>query len=529
MLVFPARRPGGGPFDGESMEIENGRASATRGDEAAPTPTARSGRLRSALRLAEVRLRLPLVLVVAAIVVGRWDVLRNYWDRWTRGMTAESIAGNAVSTDTEYFCPMDPGVLSDWPGRCGVCNMALVRRKKGEAAMLPDGVVARMQLSPYRVQLAGIRTAGAEYRKLAREWSTSGFVIRQGDLARIEVEVPGRQAPWIEDGSQASVSCTELAGVSLEGRVRRIPNEDGRGHDGRTVAILVERAPRELRSGLVATVRFSGPAADLEPFRSLPRNPPALVPGEPRRLYSCAEHADSTALKSGRCPLDNKERDLRLLGDLERVGWWCPMHPNVTADRPGGSCRECGGMELRPRVFGYAPAGQVLAVPQSAVVDTGDRKVVFVEEMPGMFDGIEVELGPRCGDYYPVIKGLEPGRRVAIAGAFLLDAETRLNPNLAAGYFGASGGRREAATSPPASSATREGQGTASPLDQLSPRDRALADKQKRCPVTGMALGSMGMPDRQTVSGRVVFLCCDGCRAKLLADPSKYLAKLPPQ
>ena len=509
------------------MEIENGRASATRGDEAAPASRTRSSRLRSVLRLAEVRLRLPLVLVAAAIVVGRWDVLRNYWDRWTRGMAAESISGNAVSTDTEYFCPMDPGVLSDWPGRCGVCNMALVRRKKGEAAMLPDGVVARMQLSPYRVQLAGIRTSAAEYCKLAREWSTSGFVTRRNDSVRIEVQVPGRQAPWIEDGSQASVGCTELPGVTLTGRVRRIRNEDSAVRDGRTVAILVERAPSELRSGLVASVRFSLPAADLEPFRSMPRNPPALTPGEPRRLYSCAEHADSTSVKPGRCPLDNKERDPRDLGVLERVRWWCPMHPNVTADAPGGSCRECGGMELRPRVIGYAPAGQVLVVPQSAVVDTGDRKVVFVEEMPGMFDGIEVELGPRCGEYYPVVRGLEPGQRVAIAGAFLLDAETRLNPNLAAGYFGASGGRRGASAPPPVPAAGREGPSAASPLDQLSPGDRALAERQKTCPVTGMALGSMGMPDRQEVSGRVVFLCCEGCRAKLLADPSKYLAKLP--
>ena len=66
---------------------------------------------------------------------------------------------SAVSADTEYFCPMDPGVVSDWPGRCGICNMALVRRKRGEAVALPDGVVARMQLSPYRIQLAGIQTA----------------------------------------------------------------------------------------------------------------------------------------------------------------------------------------------------------------------------------------------------------------------------------------------------------------------------------------------------------------------------------
>ena len=47
--------------------------------------------------------------------------------------------------------------------------------------------------------------------------------------------------------------------------------------------------------------------------------------------------------------------------------------------------------------------------------------------------------------------------------------------------------------------------------------------------MTGLALGSMGTPDRQVVSGRVVFLCCGGCRNKLLAEPAKYLAKVPSQ
>ncbi len=56
---------------------------------------------------------------------------------------------------------MDPGIVSDWPGKCGICNMALVRRKRGEAVALPDGVIARMQLSPYRIQLAGIQTSPA--------------------------------------------------------------------------------------------------------------------------------------------------------------------------------------------------------------------------------------------------------------------------------------------------------------------------------------------------------------------------------
>ena len=72
---------------------------------------------RAAFRLAEVRLRVPIVLVVAAVVVGRWDVIRNYWDRLTRRAPVESVAGRAVSGDTEYFCPMDPGIVSDWTSR----------------------------------------------------------------------------------------------------------------------------------------------------------------------------------------------------------------------------------------------------------------------------------------------------------------------------------------------------------------------------------------------------------------------------
>ena len=81
--------------------------------------------------------------------------------------------------------------------------------------------------------------------------------------------------------------------------------------------------------------------------------------------------------------------------------------------------------------------GLVLCVPESAVIDTGSRQVVYVESMPGTFDALEVRLGRRCGGFYPVWDGVESGQRVAAAGAVLLDAETRLNPSLAASYFGA--------------------------------------------------------------------------------------------
>jgi Cu(I)/Ag(I) efflux system membrane fusion protein len=73
------------------------------------------------------------------------------------------------------------------------------------------------------------------------------------------------------------------------------------------------------------------------------------------------------------------------------------------------------------------PKDEVLSVPESAVIDTGGRKVVYVEAEPGVFDGRVVVLGPRIGDRFPVIEGLAPGEKVAAAGAFLIDAESRLN------------------------------------------------------------------------------------------------------
>jgi hypothetical protein len=510
------------------MDTNNVRASTDRAESDRPPGGVVRRRLWSAIRLAEVRLRLPLILVVAAVVVGRWDSLRNHWDRMTRGETSESIAGHAVSADTEYFCPMDPGVVADWPARCGVCNMALVRRKRGEAAMLPDGVVSRMQLSPYRVQLAGIRTEPVEFRALSRDWGTSGFVTRQVDTASVEVEVPPRQAPWIVEGSEAEVTCTALPDRALMvGQVQSLTRDQRGNGEWRSATVLIPKPPRDLRNGLIAAVRFTIPVATLEPFRSMPRNPPPLTNGEPRTLYVCLHHPDSTATVSGRCSLDGTNRVPRDLADFERVRWWCPMHPAVKAKRPGASCRECGGMELRPRVVAYAPPGQVLAVPQSAVVDSGELTVVYVEGMPGMFDGVEVELGDRCGDFYPVVRGLEAGQRVAVAGAFLLDAETRLNPGLASSYFGASRGRRDTKTTNSKPVASRDEPAPAAALDRLDPPDRSLAEVQKVCPVTGLALGTMGTPVRQVVSGRAVFLCCAGCRSKLLADPDRYLAKLP--
>jgi hypothetical protein len=61
---------------------------------------------------------------------------------------------------------------------------------------------------------------------------------------------------------------------------------------------------------------------------------------------------------------------------------------------------------------------------------------------------------------------------------------------------------------------------------ELSAEDRAVAEKQKICPVSGELLGKMGPPIKVDVQGQPVFICCEACQEDLLAKPDEYLAKL---
>jgi hypothetical protein len=469
------------------------------------------------LRAAQVRLRFLVALAVAFLIVARWDVLRTHWDRWT-SLAARDASMGAVSADTEYFCPMDPGVLSAWPGKCPICHMATVRRTKGDMGPLPSGVVARVQLSPDRVLLAGIKAEPVTYRPLIREVRTVGRVEWGEGQSRISAEVGPGEASWLTPGQSAKVAPDPPDGsAGISGRLRSVDVEAG----GSTrLVVEIEGSPPALRSSRFASILIRSPVADREPFRSMPQGDPPLRAGEPRSFHACGDHPEVVGVEPGHCPKDGKPLERVDLARNQRLDWWCPMHPKVVADRAGLRCDECGGMALMPRVVTYRPKGEVLAVAETAVIDTGSRTMVYVERMPGMFDGVEVRLGPRCGGYYPVVEGLELGQAVATSGAFLVDAETRLNPSLAAGYFGA---KRPEAAAPKAAAPI-----PASDLSGLSPLDRERALAQGVCPVTGKRLGSMGTPVRVVAKGRTVFLCCEGCGGAIEATPDRYLDKRKP-
>jgi len=89
------------------------------------------------------------------------------------------------------------------------------------------------------------------------------------------------------------------------------------------------------------------------------------------------------------------------------------------------------GTVLKPDMFGQvelaAEVTRRLAVPQSAVLDSGDRKTVFVDRGNGGFEQRQVETGDESGDRVEILFGLKAGERIVTSGNFLLDSESRLN------------------------------------------------------------------------------------------------------
>lgn len=89
------------------------------------------------------------------------------------------------------------------------------------------------------------------------------------------------------------------------------------------------------------------------------------------------------------------------------------------------------GLRLKPAMFAaveLAVGGEqpVLAVPASAVLDSGTRRLVFVQVGEGRFEPREVKLGARGDEQVEVLDGVRAGEAVVVAANFLIDAESNL-------------------------------------------------------------------------------------------------------
>jgi membrane fusion protein, copper/silver efflux system len=125
------------------------------------------------------------------------------------------------------------------------------------------------------------------------------------------------------------------------------------------------------------------------------------------------------------------------------------IYPTVTANtrtgrvrivlgNPDGTLRE--SMYATVLIDTPAIAGNTLAVPDSAVIDSGTRQVVLVVKGAGRFEPREVKLGAHGGGYTQVLSGLRAGESVVTSANFLIDAESNLRAALQSFASGAKDG-----------------------------------------------------------------------------------------
>jgi hypothetical protein len=162
-------------------------------------------------------------------------------------------------------------------------------------------------------------------------------------------------------------------------------------------------------------------------------------------------------------------------------------------------------------------ARDALWIPRDAVLSVGQSHIAYVETEPGRFEIRWLKTGPVIGREILIWEGVRLGESVATRANFLLDSQMQLTqqPSLI----------DPARAIPRAADDFEWTEEMLAALQPLSEKDRERVQEQKLCPVGRQPLGSMGTPLPVQVGERTVFICCEGCRGPLLADPDQYLTK----
>ena len=147
-----------------------------------------------------------------------------------------------------------------------------------------------------------------------------------------------------------------------------------------------------------------------------------MTSDKPGECPDCKRHMGRWEVKDG-LGMKIQKRELK-----RRSVNACPMHPEIISDKLG-NCATCGML--------LEKTTQVLAIPATAVLDTGIRKIVYIDKGNGQYVGKEVALGPKAGDYYPILEGLEEGDKVVTSANFLIDSQSQLTGGASALYGGA--------------------------------------------------------------------------------------------
>ena len=376
---------------------------------------------------------------------------------------------SAGAQSVKYLCPMHPFVAGDHPGACAICGMTLVAQEQAAQAKavecsvhVPGGVT----LSPQQRVMANVAVVKVAVREFSTATIAAGKVTwDERRLTRVAARIAGRVERLHANFTGARISAGQplldiYAPDLVSAQREYLLALEGTEHA--TESALPES--RAMMAGLRDAARsrllgwgVSGPQlAELERSRQPKRvvtinaptagiiterlvtagqyvteGTPLFAVGSLAGVWVVAElyETDSGRITVGAPSLVTTEafpgkvfpgqvafvepainpetRTLKVRIDLDnRLGLLKPeMFVKVT---------------LKSRKL------KELAVPEGAVIFSGERSMVWVESAPGSFVPRNITVGRKGDGYYEVVSGLAGGEAVAASGGFLIDAESQV-------------------------------------------------------------------------------------------------------
>lgn len=329
-----------------------------------------------------------------------------------------------------------------------------------------DGGSVRVSLD--RVQRLGVRTGPAVRKSLVRPIRAAGTIQAderrlsvvttkiEGWIERLLVNATGEPvrrgqalmevySPTLAQAQQEYVLALAaprngddggLAGRLIEGAERRLRNL-GVPED------QLERLRRERKAGRTFTLRSPAAGVVLE---KMVVEGMRFMPGEP--LYRIADLSAVWAIA------EVNEQDLATVAPGQAASVVLKAYPGRVFDgrvsfihptvdpatrttkvrveiaNPRGELKT--DMYASVELAAPVGAGDSLAIPDSALIDSGTRQVVLVDKGEGRFEPRPVRIGAKAAGYYEVLDGIKEGEKVVVAANFLIDAESNLQAALRA-------------------------------------------------------------------------------------------------
>ena len=370
------------------------------------------------------------------------------------GVTQDNSGRRVVAWIDPMYSQGPPHLYkSKHPGVAPDCGMKLVPEYADDATGAPRGSVS---IPPQRQQLIGVKLATAELRDLSSTIRTTGRVsVDERRVAQVRTKFEGFvDSLYVNFTGQAVRRGDPLLGIYspdlLATQNELILAERNHSDLGRTLA---DAARARLRLWDMSSADIDRVAESGKPMRDVIIRSPAtgvvtvksavagarVTPMD--ALYEIADlshvwvladvyQSELPAVRIG-SPAQVVVSGRTLVGHVAFIGAVVAAQTRTATVRIDLDNRD--GL-LKPDMFAdvilQQPIGISVAIPDSAVMNTGTRSVVFVARPDGTFEPRQVTTTAKAGGFYAIRSGVHPGERVVVDANFLVDSESRLKSAL---------------------------------------------------------------------------------------------------